>query len=66
MAGINPKATPHYLRHTFATIFLRETRDLNTLRDIMGHAHIKQTLIYAHVLDEDRREGIKTFNRFSM
>lgn len=66
MAGIDTTLTAKVGRHTFATIFLRETRDLNTLRDIMGHAHIKQTLIYAHVLDEDRREGIKTFNRFSM
>lgn len=66
MAGIDTTLTAKVGRHTFATIFLRETRDLNTLKSIMGHSNIKQTLIYAHVLDEDRQEGIKTFNRFTV
>lgn len=66
IAGIETNLTAKVGRHTFATIFLRETRDLNTLKAIMGHSNIKQTLIYAHVLDEDRREGIKTFNRFAI
>ena len=39
-------------RHTFATIYLRRTKDLNSLKDIMGHSNIKQTLVYAHVLDQ--------------
>lgn len=66
MAGIDTVLTAKVGRHTFATIFLRETRDLNTLKSIMGHSNIKQTLVYAHVLDEDRQEGIKAFNRFSV
>lgn len=64
MAGVETTVCAKVGRHTFATIYLRETRDINTLRAIMGHSNIKQTLTYAHVLDEDRREGIKTFNRF--
>jgi len=51
-------------RHTFATIFLRKTRDINTLKEIMGHSNISQTLVYSHVLDQDRKEGIKVFNSF--
>lgn len=66
MAGIDTVLSAKVGRHTFATIYLRETRDMNTLKAIMGHANIRQTLIYAHVLDEDRREGIKTFNRFTL
>ena len=53
-------------RHTFATIFLRKTKDLNSLKDIMGHSNIKQTLVYAHVLDQDRKEGIQIFNAFKI
>mgnify|MGYP001117016224 FL=1 len=53
-------------RHTFATIYLRRTKDLNSLKDIMGHSNIKQTLVYAHVLDQDRKEGIRIFNAFKI
>ncbi len=53
-------------RHTFATIYLRKTKDLNSLKDIMGHSNIKQTLVYAHVLDQDRKEGIQIFNAFKI
>jgi site-specific recombinase XerD len=65
-AGINKKLSAKVGRHTFATIFLRRTRDLNALRDIMGHSNIKQTLVYSHVLDNDRQEGIKVFNDFAI
>ena len=51
-------------RHTFATIYLRRTKDLNSLKDIMGHSNIKQTLVYAHVLDQDRQLGVKVFDSF--
>lgn len=53
-------------RHTFATVFLRRTKDINTLKDIMGHSNIKQTLVYVHVLDQDRKEGIQIFNIFKI
>jgi site-specific recombinase XerD len=49
-AGIKKKLSAKVGRHTFATLFLRETRDLNTLKELLGHSNIRQTLIYAHVL----------------
>lgn len=64
-AGIKKELSAKFGRHTFATIFLRRTRDINTLKDIMGHSNIKQTLIYAHVLDQDRQLGVKVFDSFS-
>ena len=30
----------------------------------MGHSNIKQTLVYAHVLDQDRQLGVKVFDSF--
>ncbi|MDR1557745.1 MAG: site-specific integrase, partial [Tannerellaceae bacterium] len=42
-AGIKKKLSAKVGRHTFATIFLRRTHDLNALKDIMGHSNIKQT-----------------------
>ena len=63
-AGITKKLCAKVGRHTFATLFLKNTRDLNTLKEIMGHSNLKQTLVYSHVLDEDRRTGIQIFNKF--
>ena len=31
----------------------------------MGHSNIRQTLVYAHVLDQDRQQGIKVFDSFA-
>lgn len=63
-AGIKKELCAKFGRHTFATIFLRRTRDINTLKEIMGHSNIKQTLVYAHVLDQDRQLGVKVFDSF--
>ena len=51
-------------RHTFATYFLRKTKDLTALKEILGHSELRETLIYAHVLDESKQEGIKCFDAF--
>lgn len=64
-AGITKNLCAKVGRHTFATIFLKNTRDLNALKEIMGHSNIKQTLVYSHVLDQDRKDGIKVFDAFS-
>jgi integrase len=65
-AGIKKRLSAKVGRHTFATIFLRRTRDLNALRDIMGHSNIKQTLVYSLVLDSDRQKGVQVFNDFEL
>jgi site-specific recombinase XerD len=47
-AGIQQDVTPHVLRHSFATRFLRKGGDLATLRDILGHANLATTSRYLH------------------
>lgn len=64
--GIKKRLCAKTGRHTFATIYLKNTRDLNSLRDILGHRNIKQTLVYAHVLDQDRKAGVQIFNVFKI
>lgn len=48
----------HDLRHTRATRVLRQTRDLALTKRALAHRNIATTLKYAHVLDDDVREGL--------
>ncbi len=56
--GIEKTVTLKVARHTFATIFLRKTRDLAALKEIMGHSEFRETLVYAHVMEESKIEGV--------
>lgn len=49
----------HYLRHTFATNFLRNGGDIEILRSILGHSDIKTTAIYLHSDDEAKLKAVK-------
>ena len=64
--GIKKKISAKTGRHTFATIYLRRTKDLRSLQELLGHSNIAETMLYAHVMDESKREGIDTFNDFKI
>jgi integrase len=55
-AGI--RFRPHDLRHTAATRLLRTTRNLKLVQKALTHSDIQTTMKYAHVLDEDLRQGL--------
>ena len=61
-AGITKSVTPHILRHSFATNFIRNNGSIRYLSVMLGHASMDTTAVYTHVVDNDLRNQYVKFH----
>ncbi|MBI5728624.1 MAG: tyrosine-type recombinase/integrase [Candidatus Magasanikbacteria bacterium] len=63
MAGLPVDATPHTLRHSFATDLLDQGADMRSVQELLGHKNIVTTQIYTHVTNKKLRDIHTKFHR---
>ncbi len=54
-AGLNPKLSGHSMRHTRGTLLYAKFKDITLVKEALGHADLKHSMIYMHTVDGSSR-----------
>ena len=60
MVSTQTKRSPHVLRHTFATTMLNNHAELESVKELLGHASVSTTEIYTHTTFEELKSAYST------
>jgi site-specific recombinase XerD len=61
-SGVAKKITPHWFRHTMATLMLENGADLRSIQELLGHSSIKTTEIYTHISSVRQHSVLQQFH----
>ena len=63
-AGLDEAYTPHKLRHTSATLMLKNGIDIRVISEVLGHSQLSTTQIYTHVISSEQVVAAQVLDKY--